>query len=146
MLQLNRLEPPQYGKELVFDDDDWSGTLFGATFWNQYLLVLGEFGFMHFQSEHHHQDQNQLWLWTEDWLVTIYFLGTTFITQVVILNMLIAIMGNTFGKQIDDLEMKSKQQKLNLQAEYAGLVEIYDDIFTCCGRCAKKKKKNAWKQ
>ena len=59
--------------------------------------------------------------------------------------MLIAIMGNTFGKQIDDLEMKSKQQKLNLQAEYAGLVEIYDDIFTCCGRCAKKKKKNAWK-
>ena len=42
------MEEPTYGKTLVFDDDDWSGTLFGATFWNQYLLVLGEFGFMHF--------------------------------------------------------------------------------------------------
>ena len=81
------------------------------------------------------------WHWTEDWLVTIYFLGTTFVTQVVILNMLIAIMGDTFGRQIEDIEMKSKQQKLNLQAEYAGLVEIYDSIFSCWGKCGKKKDK-----
>ena len=56
--------------------------------------------------------------------------------------MLIAIMSDTFGRQIEDIEMKSKQQKLNLQAEYAGLVEIYDKIFSCFKCCSKKKDKD----
>ena len=53
------------------------------TFINQYLLSLGEFGIDNFEGE------NQLFIY-------ILFILATFMTQVTVLNMLIAIMGNTF--------------------------------------------------
>ena len=39
----------------------------------------------------------------EDKLVVIYFVISMFITQIVILNMLIAIMGATFGRHEEQL-------------------------------------------
>ena len=50
----------------------------------------------------------------EDKLVVIYFVISMFITQIVILNMLIAIMGATFGRHTEDQESKGKRQKLVL--------------------------------
>ena len=53
------------------------------TFINQYLLSLGEFGLDNFEGN------NQF-------LIFSFFILATFLTQVTVLNMLIAIMGNTF--------------------------------------------------
>ena len=57
---------------------------------------------------------DSLWVSMEDKLVVIYFVISMFITQIVILNMLIAIMGATFGRHTEDQESKGKRQKLVL--------------------------------
>ena len=43
------------------------------------------------------------WIDLENWLVLFYFLGATFFTQIVIMNMLIAIMGSTYDRHNEDL-------------------------------------------
>ena len=53
---------------------------------NQYMLSLGEFDVDNF-------GQNQ-----KDPVVWILFLLSTFIAQIIFLNMLIAVMGDTFEK------------------------------------------------
>ena len=45
----------------------------------------------------------------ENFLVVIYFIGTTFFTQITILNMLIAIMGATFNKHSHKLAELGKK-------------------------------------
>ena len=61
----------------------------------------------------------------ENTLVMIYFFGSTFFTQIVILNMLVAIMGSTFTRHNEDLHEKAKRQKLVLQAEFVELLNFY---------------------
>ncbi len=42
-------------------------------------------------------------------LVTVYFILTTFLVQITILNMLIAIMGDTFGQHMQEQDVQSKR-------------------------------------
>lgn len=67
----------------------------------------------------------------------LYFIGSTFITQIVIFNMLIAIMASTFARHNEDLDQNAKRQKLILQSEYVKLVKFYKRVFACCS-CRKK--------
>lgn len=53
---------------------------------NQYMLSLGEFDLDNFEGE------------GKDALAWTVFIATTFITQITFLNMLIAIMGDTFAR------------------------------------------------
>jgi len=53
---------------------------------NQYMLSLGEFDLDNYEGE------------GSDALVWTVFIATTFITQITFLNMLIAIMGDTFAR------------------------------------------------
>ena len=76
ILSMNR----ESEEEIV--DSIFHGWLFN-TFINQYLLSLGEFGMDNFEGD------NQLFIY-------LLFILATFFTQVTVLNMLIAIMGNTF--------------------------------------------------
>ena len=69
-------------------------------------------------------------------LVTIGFLGATFLVQITILNMLIAIMGDTFNQHVNEQDVQSKQQKLLLLSVYIDLVEFY---LNRCKKCIKKK-------
>ena len=77
---------------------------------NQYMLALGEYDFENF-------GLNQ-----KDPAVWILFLIATFASQIVILNMLIAIMGDTFNRVSDSKKQGMLKEKLALMADYAGAV------------------------
>ena len=80
-----------------------NGSLFGAGMFNQYLLILGEFnneGIRRINEDY----ENSSWIRAENYLSIYYFFGQTFITQIVILNMLIAIMVSTFDRHNEDLD------------------------------------------
>lgn len=67
---------------------------------NQYLLSLGEFNMDGFE--------------TSPQLVICYlfFIGATFITQITMLNMLIAIMGDTFDRITEAKEVNALRTKI----------------------------------
>ena len=48
----------------------------------------------------------------------LFFIGATFVTQVVFLNMLIAIMGNTFDQVIERRAQYALVTKLSILSEY----------------------------
>ena len=58
--------------------------------YNQYMLSVGEFAMDGFDSH------------PEKILCYAFFLLSTFITQITFLNMLVAIMGDTFGRVIEN--------------------------------------------
>ena len=100
MIQVNRIET-SYGANLenVFAyDQDSNLNLFWEAFMFQYKLLLGEFeGTLRRSYDGLGEDMKTVVIF-ENILVTLYFLGTTFFTQITILNMLIAIMSATYTK------------------------------------------------
>ena len=54
----------------------------------------------------------------------------TFFSQIVILNMLIAIMGNTFNMVIERKTEYSMQTKLSLLGQYCQVMRKQDSIFS----------------
>ena len=105
----------------------------------QYLLILGDF---HYSFERNDSDESlSFWLGFENILVTIYFILSTFFTQIVILNMLIAIMGATFSRHSEELHASKIRQRLGVQAEFVWLVDFYMEFYEkvlCCGFCRRK--------
>ena len=62
-------------------------------------MLLGDFESANFRhSDEHLTPSLQMATSVEKILINIYFVGTTFFTQITFLNMLIAIMGGTFHK------------------------------------------------
>ena len=93
---------------------------------NQYLLSLGEFSMDGF-------NEHPLWF-----LCLLFFTLATLFSQIVILNMLIAIMGNTFDMVIERRHEYSMQTKLNIMGEYCYVVSNNNRFIT---RMDKDKKK-----
>ena len=90
---------------------------------NQYLLSLGDFVDTLGGYEEHPQSV----------LVWIIFLVTTFVTQITMLNMLIAIMGNTFDNVIEKRSLHAIQMRLSILGEYKNIVnrvkkDAYQDL------------------
>ena len=71
-------------------------------------------------------------------MLVIYFIGTTFFTQITILNMLIAIMSSTFSKHSRNLAELGKRLKFDLMADYLAVVDFIQKYLCCCF----KEKKN----
>ena len=82
---------------------------------NQYLLMLGEFNMDGFETH------------PNTALCYILFVFTTFITQITFLNMLIAIMGDTFDKVIDQRPTYSLKNKLMLMADMQSIISKEKD-------------------
>ena len=78
ILDVNRVDEGEELFESVFDNKFVSALI------NQYLLALGEFGTDNFSAG------------SNSWIIWLLFIGATFLSQITILNMLIAIMGDTF--------------------------------------------------
>jgi len=72
---------------------------------DQYMLGLGEFGTDNFKGK-------------GKFLAWIYFLLATFITQITFLNMLIAIMGDTFDRVSEAREQSALKEKINILSDY----------------------------
>ena len=74
------------------------------TIYNQYLLSLGEFGGILETAE----------LGAQEKLVLLFFWLTTFFTMITMLNMLIAIMGDSFAEATENAERYSVMTRLEL--------------------------------
>ena len=77
---------------------------------NQYLLALGEFNMDAFSDN------------PQSALCYIFFILATFITQLTMLNMLIAIMGDTFGRVMENAEVNGTKTKLDLMSDLASII------------------------
>ena len=88
VLNLNRTED-QSLVTVIFNNPMVDGLL------NQYMLSLGEFALLTDQSTGYGNN-------VETVLIMAMFLGATFFTQITMLNMLVAIMGDTFDRSMDN--------------------------------------------
>ena len=103
-----------YALELSFDYGENSDRIVDNTFdyfilnflYNQYMLALGEFALDGFEN-HPNTD-----------LCFLLFIFATLFTQVVFLNMLIAIMGNTFAQVMEKKPQYAQETKLSFMADY----------------------------
>lgn len=133
MLQLNRTED----NALV---DEVFGSIWPLNLiYNQYMLSLGEFSMDFF-------DDNPQTI-----LCYVFFLCATFFTQITFLNMLIAIMGDTFGRVIESKDRFSLQTKLEIMADYTSVIrenieeddaEVY--MFVVQPKSGDDDNMNAW--
>ena len=88
--------------------------VFGVTIFNtlinQYMLSLGEF------------DTEQYLEAGDDVIVWLVFIATTFITQITFLNMLIAIMGDTFARVSEAKDQSALSEKIKILSDYVIVV------------------------
>jgi len=82
-------------------------------FLNQYLLALREFNYGNFAGQ------------PQAIFCYVIFIGATFFTQITMLNMLIAIMGDSFERVIENRDVNSTKMKLNFMNDMAGTVGQY---------------------
>lgn len=79
-------------------------------FINQYLLALGEF-----EGKDNFDEEDSAAVW-------IFFLLATFITQITFLNMLIAIMGDTYAKVTETKDQSALSERIKILADYVSVV------------------------
>ena len=104
MLNLNRAEE----KSIV--DDPFNSWVFDMLL-NQYLVLLGEFNLDNFADE------------PQSRLCYIFFIFATLITQITMLNMMIAIMGDTFERVIESRDVNATKTKLDLISDLVATLE-----------------------
>lgn len=95
--------------------------MFYTSMLQQYYTVLGAF-------ENNLFDTSSV----GEILATTFFFLTTFLSQITILNMLIAIMGDTYSHHAEEQVVQSKRQKLRLLSEYIDIVEFYQNKLCPC--------------
>ena len=100
------------GKDLV---EDTFGYWLIDLVYNQYLLALGEFGVDNF-SDHPQAP-----------IVFAFFVLATMISQITMLNMLIAIMGDTYAKVTENKDINSTKMKLAILSELSVMLPRRDD-------------------
>ena len=81
---------------------------------NQYLLALGDWDGVVLEG-------------SATSLVTIFFVMATFFTFITAFNMLIAIMGDTFGKVLEGYDKHTRAMKLDLLNNYSGFINMNTD-------------------
>ena len=87
-------------------DDSWHNWLLNLLF-NQYLLALGEFGMDNFGVH------------PQAVLVYCFFFAATFISQLTMLNMLIAIMADSFDKVFENRAINGIKMKIEFAGDYS---------------------------
>ena len=92
------------GYEMI--DNSWHNWLLNLLF-NQYLLALGEFGMDNFGVH------------PQAVLVYCFFFAATFISQLTMLNMLIAIMADSFDKVFENRAINGIKMKIEFASDYS---------------------------
>ena len=114
LIALGMIGSAMYALEIAFDFGENSDRIVENKFnffildmlYNQYMLALGEFTMDAFESS------------PLDDLCFLLFIFATLFTQVVFLNMLIAIMGNTFAQVMEKKNQYAQATKLGFMADY----------------------------
>ncbi len=81
----------------------------------QYLLSLGEFDVGNFANG------------PQKVLIYFFFILATLLTMVTALNMIIAIMGDTYGRVAEGYEMHSRASKISLLSDYVPIINKEND-------------------
>ena len=138
MIQLNRIEPPYYGgkSEVFIPEDGDNGWVFSSGVLGMYYLVLGDYENMNLVRNYDDFGESEkAWIFIENMLAVIFFVGATFIIQITIFNMLISLMSVTHHKHNIMMDENSKRQRLLLQAEFTFQDNFYrkmsDKHFIC---------------
>lgn len=119
--------------EPMFDYDPEKGSLFNMSLLAQYRWFLGEWGEINMIRSYEGYDGNTSnWIFFENLVVVFYFFFSSFITQIVILNMLVAIMSATFARHENSLQENAKRQKLVLQSEFVRQIKFYRKYVQFC--------------
>ena len=74
------------------------------------MLALGEFNYANFANQ------------PQAVLCYVLFLSATFFSQITMLNMLIAIMGDSFERVIENRDVNATKIKLNFMSDAAGSI------------------------
>ena len=106
------------------EGDDYSEAIWPEAFnskfvdsvFSQYMLGLGEFNYDGW-SEH-----------TGNWIIWVYFILATFFTQILFFNMLIAIMGETYGRVTEAKERAALMERTHLYADWLWAIKLTDKI------------------
>lgn len=109
-----QFEDPNESDQII--DPIFGNIWFLNAFENQYELGLGEFR----TGEMANGDSSVI-------LCYILFILATFFIQIVFLNMLIAIMGESFSEALEEKENNARMTRLNIMASYCGLIIIEED-------------------
>lgn len=98
------------------DDAELYGAFFGwkpvDAIVSQYFLGLGEFAYDTFEAS---PDRALVW---------IYFLVATFLTNLTFLNMLIAIMGDTYGRVMESAETEGLRERTHIYADFLWVISL----------------------
>ena len=94
-------------------DNNFANVAYDAML-NQYLLSLGEFSLDNFGAG----DQEDFYV------IWLFFLLSTFLTSITILNMLIAIMGDTFGRVTEIRDQSALKEKILIISDFVFLVNV----------------------
>lgn len=76
---------------------------------NQYLVALGEFAFDNYSRDYA----------KNPWLVWMLFVSATLFSQIIILNMLIAIMGDTLDKVFENMQHAILKLKVEVLSDFS---------------------------
>ena len=65
-------------------------------------------------------ENEQVWLY-------LFFFMSSFLIQVIFLNMLIAIMSDAFDQATESREMKARLTKIKIMSDYIHLIDLNDE-------------------
>ena len=85
-------------------------------FMSQYELSLGEFMSDGYRATEHNR-----------FLVYLLFFASTFLIQIMFLNMLIAIMGDAFDHATKEMNHNARMIKLQIMGDYINHIDMNDD-------------------
>jgi len=94
-------------------EDRFENLGFLSAFLNQYLVALGDFDFENYSSEYANNA----------WIVWILFVFATMFSQIIILNMLIAIMGDTLDKVFENKQQAILKLKVEVLRDFSIFIE-----------------------
>jgi len=107
-------------RNAVAEDQELYGPSFGFrptdAIVNQYLLGLGEFNTDNFENS-----PNRVLIW-------IYFILATFLTNLTFLNMLIAIMGDTYARVNENKQQEALKERTYIYADYIWAITLKNDF------------------
>ena len=111
-----------WGVEPIFKEDQYmagyqeltqdktKNELFDS-FFTQYLLMLGEFEILSNPGKETYPQISQNLIW-------LYFLGATFMTQIVFFNVLVAVIGEAYSEKWARKDLYALQQRTSIFGDY----------------------------
>ena len=132
LLQIERIYRGAIEEEQLLYPYDPSNQAFPQSIMTQYFILLGDFGAL--QLEDFDSKGNEV-------AAKILFIFTTVITQILILNMLIALMSETFADYTEKQEEYSQQSKMSMITDYIETIDFQRRYICKCRRRKKAQKK-----